>query len=406
MRAEPKTIINFLANYFDLLRDLFEAQRQEGIIRKEIFNKLTERHNADVLQQLVDYKIFRKIHDDFEFHSVYWNMLGFILNEFRPLLPETIQKYHHSIYNLYRRIREWANGDKVVLNHTINDLLTEIKEFYETVEKNSLGLLKETRQLKSNIERIDYKEKVIRASRWIDDYILPLNQILDVNQPDSITNKLYEISQFANRKRLNNQDEGIRQQFEKMYNLVLTTHDNLLVQSKILTNELLPLIERIRTESLILSGWIEFLKNPYRVKTPPIVKSTRTQLYAASMYLNAEEYVEQFLNQENFYLDPAEDPSDKWIFNKQEYREKLDRDLPVENFFGWAEKTLRTEYMEVDPRKFFSLSVLLYDNDLHIEFPKEKDPDTIRMEKMHLMVPKLKITNKEDDLFQIPPSDR
>jgi hypothetical protein len=124
------------------------------------------------------------------------------------------------------------------------------------------------------------------------------------------------------------------------------------------------------------------------------------------MYLNAEEYVEQFLNQESFYLDPAEDPSDKWIFNKQEYREKLDRDLPVENFFGWAEKTLRTEYSEVDPRKFFSLSVLLYENDLHVEFPKEKDPDTIRMQQLKLKVPKLKITNKEDDLFQIPPTDR
>lgn len=405
MRAEPKTIVNFLANHFDFLKDLFDAQRQEGLIRKEDYNKLSLTHNSDILQQLFEYKIVRKVNDDFEFHSVYWSLLEFILNEFKPLLPETIQKYHHSITTLYRKIREWANGDKVVLSHSIADLSGEIKQFYETVEKNTLALLKETRELKSNLDRIDYREKVLRASRWIDDYILPLNQILDVNLNDSITNQLYDLSQYANRKRLSTSDESIRLLYEKLYNQLTQTNDNLLTQSRILTNELLPLIERLRTESLILSGFIEFLKNPYKVKTPKMVKSLRTTLYASGMYLNATEYVEQFLNQEDFYLDLNAEPTDKWIFNKAEYKDKLTSNLPVENFFGWCEKTLMVDYQEVDPRKFFSLSILLFDNDVKVEFPSKGETESIKMNHLKLKVPKLKITQKEDELFQIPPSN-
>jgi hypothetical protein len=405
MRVEPKTIINFLSNHFEFLRELFDAHRQEGLLRKEAYHRIAYIHNTDVLNQMLEYKILRKVNDDFEFHSIYWNMLEFILNEFRPFLPETIEKYHHSISSLYKRIREWANGDKVVLHHTLNDLSDEIKSFYESVEKNSMALLKETRDLKANLERIDYREKVLRASRWIDDYIIPLNLILDVNRPESITNKLYEIAHYSNGKRLNFSDESIRLQFEKLYNQLIQTHDNLLTQSKILTNELLPLIERIRTESMILTGFIEFMKNPYRIKTPKLLKTTRSSLYSSSMYLNALEYVEQFLNQEDFYLDTQAEPTDKWIFNKAEYKTKLESELPVEDFFSWCEKTLNIEYQELDPRKFFSLSILLFEKDLHVEFPKEKKLEPIRLNNSILKVPQLKVMQKYDDLFQVPQAD-
>jgi hypothetical protein len=216
---------------------------------------------------------------------------------------------------------------------------------------------------------------------------------------------LYDLSQYANRKRLSTSDESIRVLYEKLYNQLTQTNDNLLTQSRILTNELLPLIERLRTESLILSGFIEFLKNPYKVKTPKMVKSLRATLYASGMYLNATEYVEQFLNQEDFYLDLNAEPTDKWIFNKAEYKEKLTANLPVENFFGWCEKTLMVDYQEVDPRKFFSLSILLFDSDVKVEFPNRGETESIRMNELKLKVPKLKITQKEDELFQIPPSN-
>jgi hypothetical protein len=66
-----------------------------------------------------------------------------------------------------------------------------------------------------------------------------------------------EISEYANRRRLDFGDETNRSEFEKLYIQLIQTNTDLLRQSKILTNELLPLLERIRTESLILTGWIE-----------------------------------------------------------------------------------------------------------------------------------------------------
>jgi len=109
-------------------------------------------------------------------------------------------------------------------------------------------------------------EKKFRSIVRTEYYILPLNKILDVNHSESIANRLFDISEFANQKRLNFGDEALRLEFEKLYTQLIQTNDDLLFQSKTLVNELLPLVERIRTESLIITGWIEFLKNPYRLK--------------------------------------------------------------------------------------------------------------------------------------------
>ena len=182
----------------------------------------------------------------------------------KPMLPETIEKYHTSIAELFRKIRENINGDKVTLSQRLNDLAIEVRSFYEMVERNTISLLQETRELKANVKKIDYREKIVRASRWIDEYIIPLNKILDINHSTSVANKLYEISEYSNKYRLNFDDENSRVQFEKLYFQLIQVNDNLLRQSKILTNELLPLIERIRTESIILTGWITYLKNPYK----------------------------------------------------------------------------------------------------------------------------------------------
>jgi len=254
LKAEPKTILNFLANYFDSLKDLFDIQSNEGIIRKEQLMQVLSERNDAIEAQLIDYKIIRKIGDDFEFRDTYFKLFEFILNEFRPLLPETIQKYEQSIGKLFSKIREGIKGDNLILKNRIDDLNNEIREFSEAVEKNTIRLLAETRELKSNFEKLDYKEKVRKASFWIDYYIIPLNNILDINHAESITNKLFDISQYVNVRRLNFNDENIRLQFEKLYNFLVLTNDNLLRQSKLLTNELLPLIERIRTESIILTG--------------------------------------------------------------------------------------------------------------------------------------------------------
>ena len=392
MRTEPRTILNFLSTYFDIIKDLFDIQMKDGIVKKEILNEIMKEHEHEILNKLIEYKFFKKIAEDYEIRPVYFKLLEFIMSEFKPLLPETIEKYEHSIGNLFKKIKEGISKDRNILLQRIADLNNEIRDFTEAVEKNTIRLIAETKELKSNVDKIDYREKVRKASFWIDYYITPLNTILDVTHSQSITNRLLDISQYINVRRLNFEDEMARQQFEKLYSFLVQTNDDLLRQSKILTNELLPLIERIRSESMILTGWIEFLKNPNKSEVPFVPKSLRAYPYNNNMYFNALEYVAEYTQNTEIYLDDPElTASNKWIFNKEFYRDKLIQELPMPNFFEWAGKTLRGEYKEIETEKFFSLSTLLFEDDIELEFDPKADRQVIRTSEMNLRVPKIKI---------------
>lgn len=392
MRTEPRTILNFLSNYFDIIKELFDVQLKDGLVRKETLNQILAEHDSDILNKLIEYKFFKKIADDYEIRPMYFKFLEFILSEFKPLLPETIEKYEHSITSLFKKIKEGINKDRNILLQRISDLNNEVRDFTEAVEKNTLRLIAETKELKANVDKIDYREKVRKASFWIDYYITPLNTILDVSHANSITNRLLDISQYINIRRLNFDDEMARQQFEKLYTFLVQTNDDLLRQSKILTNELLPLIERIRSESMILTGWIEFLKNPSKSETPFVPKSVRAYAYNNAMYFNALEYVQEYMQNNDIYLeDTALGAGDKWIFNKELYREQLMKELPMPNFFDWAGRTLRGEYQDIETEKFFSLSTLLFEDDIELEFDPKADRQVIRTTEMNLRVPKIKI---------------
>jgi hypothetical protein len=391
MRAEPKTILHFLYNYFDTIKALFDCQSKEGFIKKEKLTAIFAQNDQHVLAQLLEYKVLKKLGDDFEIRGVYFNFLEFIMNEFRPLLPETIEKFEHSIQSLFKKIKEGIGKDRLILGQRINDLYNEIKEFAESVEKNTIRLLAETRELKSNVEKIDYREKVRKASFWIDYYITPLNTILDVNHPKSITNKLFEVSNYVNIRRLNFDDEVVRQQFEKLYTFLVQTNDELLKQSKILTNELLPLIDRIRTESLILTGFIEFLKQPHKSPVPKVFKLYRDMPYSNDMYFNAKEYVEQFANEESIILDDTLPTSDMWVFNKEKYRDDMMKALPIPNYFEWAGKKLRSEYKHIETDKFFALTGLLFEEEILLEVDEKTDRQVIKTSQMNLRVPKIKL---------------
>ncbi len=391
LKAEPKTILNFLANYYDSIKDLFDLQTNEGLIRKERLAQNIANRGEAIEQQLIDYKIIRKLGEDFEFRDTYYKLFEFILNEFRPLLPETIQKYEHSIGILFKKIREGIAGDKLILSQRMGDLYNEIKEFSEAVEKNTIRLLAETRELKSNVDKLDYKEKVRKASFWIDYYITPLNNILDINHAESITNKLFDISNYFNIRRLNFDDESIRVQFEKTYSFLVHTNDDLLRQSKLLTNELLPLIERIRTESIILTGWIEFLKAPYKSPLPKLFMIERHFPYSNDMYLNAKEYVEQFATDEKIMIDEPFAMSDKWVFKKDFYKDKMMKQLPVDHFFEWCGLILKKDYQDIETDKFFALSSLLFEEGISIEVDIMDERKLINTSHMTLRVPKIKI---------------
>ncbi len=391
MKAEPKTILRFLLEHYDVIAELYETQSKEGIIAYEVLNEIVAKHESHIHTQLIEYKILSPVNDNYEIRTVYYNLIEFVMSEFKPMLPETIEKYHTSIAELFRKIRENINGDKVTLSQRLNDLAIEVRSFYEMVERNTQSLLQETRELKANVRKINYREKIVRASRWIDEYIIPLNKILDINHSTSVANKLYEISEYSNKYRLNFDDESARVQFEKLYFQLIQVNDNLLRQSKILTNELLPLIERIRTESIILTGWITYLKNPYKRKSPKLLKRKEVSVYSNDTFYNASEIFEQFKNETDVYFEEEEQEAEKWIFDKEHYTKKLKNNLPVENFFSWCNKTLKDDYKKVEIEKFFALTTLAFDEDIERAYGDTPTFDKIKINDLTLIVPKVTI---------------
>jgi hypothetical protein len=393
IKAEPVSILRFLATYYDIIKELYNIQNKEGIIRHEELTEICGRHEHDVHQQLKDYKILRSVNADFELRDVYYKLVEFILYEFKPMLPETFEKYFMSMSELFRKIKEGTNGDKMILSERIINLQTQIREFLDGVEKNTVRLLHETRELKANVDKVDYRVKVHKASFWIEYYIIPLNQVLNVNYGDSVANKLLEISDFANQRRLNFDEEGIRVQFEKLYNQLIQTNDDLLRQSKILTNELLPLIERIRTESMILTGWIEFLRNPYKVTTPKLLKSGRSAAYNKDLFFHTKEFFEQFMEEEEVFIEENTHDHEQWIFNKATVKAKLKEQVPVQDFFSWCKNELMAEFNEVDAEKFFAMCTLLFEEDLEKEFSDKGSKVKIKTQHARMTVPKIKILN-------------
>lgn len=391
MRTEPKTILYFLWHYYEPLQELFDEQSRNGYIRKEALKAICEKHGHDIEAKLTEYKIMKTVNSDYEFRTVFYGLLEFIMNEFKPMLPETIEKYHHSISELFRKIRKGVHEEKFILMQRVTDLTSETRDFSEGVENNTLKLLAKTRELKANLEKIDYRDKIRKASEWIEYYILPMNKILDIHHASSIANKLFEIAQFANEKRLLVSDEQTRNAFEKLYYFLLQTNDDLLKQSKILTNELLPLIERIRTESIILSGFIEFLKDPFDVKVPQMLKTSRDMVYSRHMILNATEFWEQFERVEKVYINDAGTGAPAWLFDREAYKEKLDKSLPVEDFFDFLGSEWNNKEEVFDEQKFFAFTTLLFEEDLKLEFPDKSSQHRIRTENMTYRVPKIKV---------------
>ncbi|MBX2961952.1 MAG: hypothetical protein KF687_05520 [Cyclobacteriaceae bacterium] len=387
IKAEPKTILHFMWSYFDVLRELFDVQHKDGLIRKETLATILQRNKRDIKPQLIEYKLLRKVSDDYELRDVYYKLIEFVLFEFRPLLPEEIEKFGVSISDLFRNIKDGIHGDKDILIDRIRGLSSQIKEFADSVEKNSIRLLNECRELKSNVNQLDYREKIQRASFWIQYYILPLNSILDVNHSESITNKMLGISEFANQKRLAFTDEGIRQSFEKLYFQLIQTNDDLLKQSKVLTNELLPLIDRIRTESLILTGWITFLQSHNKIQPPKLLKSKKGNPYSKRVYLNTKEYFEQFKADEEAIIVDDDQEYETWVFNKTKYKRELIKSLPIDNFFDWCHEQLKDETSEITNEKVFALTGLLFDDEIEVNANPEMKFVSIKTKTSKLSVP-------------------
>lgn len=399
IKSEPKSILVFIASHYDLLRDLFDIQAKNDIITKESLNNCLENYEKNIREQLTEYQILVEQNDDFRFNEPYFVLFEFIHQQFKPLLPEEIEHFGQAIRTLFLKIKEGINDDKNILLERIEALSNQIKKFTSAVVNNTKSLLTESRELKANNKKIDYKEKIHKARYLIENYISPLNTILDVNHSQSIYNELLNVSQFTNVKRFDYADESIRREFEKLYHLLRQVGKDLNLQSVILTNELLPLIERIKTESQYLRGFHYYLTNGncYKgIEPPQIFVTTRDNIYNRFIYENTKEYFEQFKNEEEVIVVEDSQQTNDWLFDKSKYKETLEKNLPVEDFFKWCEDSIKQENENFSFDNFFMVSSLLFEEDYEISVNKDGKKNSLSNEEAELIMPKLTIKKQED----------
>lgn len=397
-KSEPKSILQFLATHFDLLRQLFDMQvKNKIILRSQVFDTLNE-FGSDIENQLFEHKLLVEQNDDYIINEPYFVLFEFILQKFKPLLPEEIEKFGQSIRTLFIHIKEDLHQDKNILLDRIDALANEINKFSNAVTHNTRSLLNESRELKANTQKIEYQEKVQKASYFIDYYIIPLNTILDINHSQSIYNELLGISHFSNNKRFDYAYESIRGRFEKLYNLLRQVIKNISQQSIILSNELIPLLDRIKTESEYLQGFHLYLTNGncYKSIAPPALLTTkRNNFYNPYMYENTKEYFYQFENEEDVFIEEDTDSIEQWIFNKHEYKTQLNAMLPVEDFFSWCKTALSREKEDFSFDNYFMITSLIFEEEYEVHVEKENATFLLQTDRESLIMPKLKITKKE-----------
>lgn len=396
-KSEPKTILQFLATHFDLLRQLFDIQVKNEIILKSQINETLKEFESDLERQLFEHKILVEQNNDYIINEPLFALFEFVLQQFKPLLPEEIEKYDQSIKNLFIEIKKENEGKNILLAR-LEALSKEINKFNNAVKNNTSSLLNESRELKANTRKIEYQEKVQKARYLIENYIIPLNNILDVNG-NTIYNQLLDISRYSNYKRFDYSDESIRRQFEKLYNLLRQVEKDISQQSSILTNELLPLIDRIRTESEYLQGFHLYLTNGncYKsIKPPELFNTTRDNLYNPFIYENTKEYFNQFKNEEDVFIEEETEIIKQWIFNKSEYKSELNSKLPVDDFFTWCKTSLENENKNFDFDNYFMVTSLIFEEEYEVQQDKENRNISLKTEQGELIMPKLKITKKEN----------
>src|SRR5690606_15164559 len=312
---------------------------------------------------------------------------------------EEIEKFGQSIRTLFLNIKDGISNDKNILLDRIEALSNEIKKFRNAVTNNTISLLNESRELKANTRKIEYQEKVQNARYLIDYYIIPLNTILDINHSQSIYNELLAISKFSNEKRFDYSDESIRRQFEKLYNLLRQVVKDVSQQSTILSNELLPLLDRIKTESEYLQGFHMYLTNMncYKgIKPPQLFTTSRDNLYNPFIFENTKEYFEQFKNEVDVFVEEDPNVAEQWIFNKSEYKSELNSKLPVTDFFSWCRDAIESENKDFGIDDYFMVTSLIFEEDYEVEQDYETENISLKTNKGEFIMPKLKISRKEN----------
>jgi hypothetical protein len=369
MKGDAQSVLRFLETHFDAITQFYRVQKRENRIVKETFFEICDHSkiNSRVLQ---DYRIVKPNgNGDYELSLDYEKFIGFLLNDFKQTLTDSLVNLSKGLTTLFEKLQNTSedNYTKISIIQSIIDLL---KILCDDIEKRTYQLWQEYLELKSNKDgQYNYVSKLTKVNFWIKNHIEPLNAILNHHHSESIIYTIRLIKNYANTQKENHPVSEIRYEFDKLNDQLFFSDHHLQSQSKRLTDTLLPLLDRIKTEHKILSGFIEILKavkNKQGIEFPPLFRKNRFALY--NLDIDIAKIFEKYKKLPPVYAEDSNlSVTDFWHFDKQHYKSLLIRQLPLNNFMLWCHNTLHEAFGEANKDRFFALTTLLFEPDLMVE---------------------------------------
>lgn len=367
---DPKRILGFLKEYFDEIKTIYKLNKQNGFILSEEIETIFDNSNI-LIDNLIEYEIIeQRIDDTFILNETYGSFISFLLDDFSLDMPEQIEKYHKSLDSLYRKLKSATTKNEII--QTIEALNNEIGKFENQLQKNISKLIKETKYIKANNQKLDYPKKLQKASELTITYVQPLNIILQ-NHSESILYIIDNIIDESSQQRFNNKDENLKRIYTKLYNSYDKTKSEILNKNRLLSSEVIPLLDRIKSGSDILTGCINFLNDNNSYTVPTLLDKQRDITYSTNAEYEAQNIWEGYTDiDEDIIINETKPLEDVWIFNKQKYKNRLLKSLPIENFYIWIYEELENELNIVESKNFFDLSKLIFDNDINVEYKNKR----------------------------------
>jgi hypothetical protein len=394
MKLNPRTILYFISNNFDFIKLLFDLSKEDNTIKTEELSKICNENGIELVK-LTELKIIKELpNSDFKLNKRYSDFLEFLFQEFYLSLPEQLSNRSNAVEDIFTKLQTATDKSKVPVY--ISGLIDVIDDFLNDIDSYSTRLLNDTESLKSSADSSsDLTLRIKKANFWIDEFIKPLNAILDKAQTKSIVKSISLISAYANQRKFEEEDYHIKRQFDRLYLNALNADQEINYHIKKLTRELLPLLDRIITNSQILSGLYHFIEDyntpeKYIVPLQGLIKTERAYTYSSAYEADTLMYLEHFKPTEKIYIEDEVPEFDNWLPNTEYLKGKLQDNLPIENFYQWCFETLKADNMSPDMIKYSTISNLIFEKEFDVEFSREQK-FKIDLDDVVLTLPKVKI---------------
>ena len=400
LNLSGKDILRFLSNHYEFVHSAFDIGKPDFVIEPERFDTLVDEYNVNSKTKishsdLFDLKFCRKLPTgEYKISGVYTAFLEFIFDDFVLDLPETIKNRYLTITSNFTNLKTTTDEQKIILY--ITEIIKETEDFLNDIQRQTYRLLRDTESLKNNAETYtDLTIRLQKANYWIDEYISPLNAVVNREHPDSLYSEISNIQNYASEKRFVANTYKLQRWFEKLYGSAVNTKSELDQTIGKLTRELMPLLERIKSNSLILSGFYHFVENidtpeDYIIPLPNFLKRERSKVLSKNFDADANFFIDQFNYKPPQILYIEETEEMEWLPDTNHFKELLLKENGNDNFYQWCYDILQEYTKEITLSKFFNVSNMVLEEDLEIEYDNDSRFE-ILLADATLKMPKIKV---------------